>query len=190
VATERIEVKGLDQALTNMRTLLADVQTKIARDALRQAGWVIARRMRAATYSTFIRRSGAIQRGFGVAVQHDFKDEELKAYVVQYPQNLRRLGKPGLQIAHWWRYLEFGTGPRRASRTPNFLSSGKFSKNSRVVVRQATALSRWAAAGNRGSVKERKWVRPAAAATTPAGIDVFRTVVLEEIEKAVTNYPK
>jgi HK97 gp10 family phage protein len=190
MATDRIEVKGLDQALTNIKSLAGDVQTKITRDALRTALWVIARRMRAGTYSTFIRRSGAIQRGFGVAVQRDPKNDELKGYVTQYPQNLRRLGKPGLQIAHWWRYLEFGTGERRASRTPNFLRTGSFSKSSRVVVRQATALSRWAAAGNRGSVKERKWVRPAAAATTPESIETFRREVLEEIEKAVTNYPK
>src|SRR5262245_36889141 len=77
----RIEVKGLSQAKDNFQNLSGLVQKEIGRESLREAGWMLARPMRAATYTTFLRRTGAIRSGLGVAIQRDAKSDKLTGYV-------------------------------------------------------------------------------------------------------------
>src|SRR5215510_2696583 len=80
----RIEVKGLSEAKDNFQKLSGLVQKEIGRESLREAGWMLARPMRAATYTTFVRRTGAIRAGLGVAVQRDTKSDKLTGYVNEF----------------------------------------------------------------------------------------------------------
>lgn len=204
----RIEVEGLKQALDNMKKLNVDVQHKISRDALREAGWTLAGPMRAATYTTFQRITGAIRHGLSVAVQREPNDDKLKAYVVEYPQQIvgaetpfkalirkrRTSRKRSTSIAgstaYWWRFLEKGTGPRRASATPKFLRSGKVSKSAKVQTRQLSSVTRWKASASRGGIKARPWLAPAFNANAEKAITVFRATVLKLIDAAVSAMPK
>jgi HK97 gp10 family phage protein len=194
-----VEVKGLSQALKNFQQLDDDVKTNVSRGALREGAWVIARAGRAATYSTFRRISGAIRAGMGVIVQREPTDEEIKAHVVEYPRpgtvrgalgskSTRQRAKGG--VAYWWRFLEKGTGPRRASATPKFLRSGRVTQSGRVAVRQAGALARWANSANRGAISSRAWLRPSFSASVERSIDTFRDEALDRIEKQTNAMPK
>src|SRR5262245_734946 len=167
---------------------------------MREMGWVLGRRMRAATYTTFVRRSGAIRAGLGVAVNHDPKSNTLNAYVTEYNQSvlgattsaktaLRRhlrgrrsvkvFGKQGQELgsrAFWWRFLEFGTGPRRAIAKPKFLRKGKAARSTR----QARAQSRWEQSRSvGGGIRARAWLAPAFSASAGDSIDKFREVFLK-----------
>lgn len=195
----RIEVKGLSQALQNLKQLDADVSTTITRAALREGSWILARAARANTYTTFNRITGAIRAGLGVIVQREPHDEELKAHVVEYPRpatvagslgskTTRRRAKGG--VAFWWRFLEFGTGPRRASATPKFLRTGRIGKSGRVLMRQGSAVARWGASPSRGAIASRSWLRPAVGAAEERCIETFRKEVLEGIEKSANAMPK
>jgi HK97 gp10 family phage protein len=174
----RIELKGLSQAKANFQKLSAEVQREIGRQALRAAGQTLAEPMKAATYTTFTRRTGAIRAGLGVGVQHDPKNDTLTGYVEEYAQSIagpatpfaslvrkrlsgkRRRSAPTSSIAFWWRFLEFGTGPRRAGRTPAFLRSRKIGSSAKSQVRQLRAVGRWLKTANRGGIKPRTWLRP------------------------------
>ena len=57
----RVELDGLAKARENFKKLAVDVQKTIGRDALRYYGQLLAKPMRAATYTTFNRRTGAIR---------------------------------------------------------------------------------------------------------------------------------
>lgn len=209
-----IEVKGLKQCLTNLHTLLHDMQTKIVNDSLREAMWKLAEPMRSATYTTFTRRTGAIKKGLSVAVQHDFHANKLTGYVVEYPQDIagstpfatlfrKHLKLKGTKhkgqgrsvetraTAYWWIMLEKGTQPRRATRTPNFIRQGRpMSANPKRQARQVASLKKWQASPSRGGIRSRRWLQPIADATTPAAIDTFRAVLFAEMEKHINDYPK
>src|SRR5262245_4362475 len=81
-----IDVRGLSRAQENLEKLDEEIRNAISREALRDAGWTLAKAMRAATYTTFNRRDGLIRSGLGVAVQGQPKGEQLKGYVTEYPQ--------------------------------------------------------------------------------------------------------
>src|SRR5262249_28751098 len=150
--------------------LSAEVQREIGRQALRAAGQTLAEPMKAATYTTFVRRTGAIRAGLGVGVQRDPKKDTLTGYVEEYAQSIagpttpfaslvrkrlsskRRRSAPTSSIAFWWRFLEFGTGPRRSGRTPGFLRSGKIGSTTKGQLRQLKAVGRWQASASRGGI--------------------------------------
>jgi HK97 gp10 family phage protein len=196
----QVEVKGLSEALKNFQKLNDAVKTDISRFALREASWVLARAGRAATYSTFRRITGAIRAGLGVAVQQEARDEEIKAYVVEYPRGgspfgalsaskqQRQRAKGG--VAYWWRFLEKGTGPRRNTKTPKFLRTGRVARSGRVAIRQASAVNVWAKSANRGAITARPWLRPSFERTVASGIETFREEALDKIEQEVTAMPK
>lgn len=203
-----IEVKGLAQALQNLQQLTKDVQLKLSRDALRDASWVIANAVRAATYTTFNKISGAVQRGFSVQVAHEpHTSTELDAYVVEYQQGITGTSAAALafrkaviahrrkrsrqpiqlqQVAFWWRFLEFGTQPRRAMRTPSFSRNAKF----RRTDRQKKRLAAFNASPSRGGISGRSWVRPAFAASAQTAIETFRNSLLRELQKETDQLPK
>jgi HK97 gp10 family phage protein len=204
----RIEVKGLTQAKDNFQKLSGLVQKEIGRETLREAGWMLARPMRAATYTTFVRRTGAIRSGLGVAIQRDAKSDKLTGYVDEFPQSIagkatpfaklvrhrlslkRRRSVPTTYIAFWWRYLEFGTGPRRAGRTPAFLRSGKVGTTAKGKLRQIKAVGGWLKSPNRGGIKPRPWLRPIFGSNAPNAIESFRATILKLIDAAVSAMPK
>jgi len=204
----RIEVKGLSEAKDNFQKLSGLVQKEIGRESLREAGWTLSRPMRAATYTTFVRRTGAIRSGLGVAIQRDAKNDKLTGYVEEFPQSIagkatpfaelvrhrlslkRRRSVPTSYIAFWWRYLEFGTGPRRAGRTPAFLRSGKVGSSAKSQVRQLRAVGRWLKTANRGGIKPRTWLRPIFGSNAPSAIQSFRDTILKLIHTAVSTMPK
>jgi HK97 gp10 family phage protein len=202
-----IEVKGLSQCLKNMKALGELVETKITRDALREQAWVIAKAIRGATYKNFIRRTGAIRSGVGVIVQKDAKDHKLKAYATEYPQSFvgaetpfkllvrkrlsakrhRKIDFSKGYVAVWWRFLEFGTGPRRSATTPKWT---KPSRSTRVTAKRARITAAFAKASSRGAIKARNWMRPAFSASAANSITEFRKDVLEGIERETNAMAK
>jgi HK97 gp10 family phage protein len=195
-----VEVKGLRECLKNMKALGELVQTKITREALREQAWVVAQASRRATYKNFVRRTGAIRSGVGVIVQKDPKDQKLKAYATEYPQSIagaatpftslvrkrlsrkRRRATPTAYVAVWWRWLEFGTGPRRAASTPKWINK-KPTRSDKVRARQAKRLAAFNASPSRGAITARNFMRPAFHASAEQSIREFRKDVLEGIER-------
>jgi HK97 gp10 family phage protein len=204
----RIELRGLSQAQANFQKLSAEVHREIGRQALRAAGQTLAEPMKAATYTTFVRRTGAIRAGLGVGVQRDPKNDTLTGYVEEYAQSIagpaapfaslvrkrlsskRRRSAPTSSIAFWWRFLEFGTGPRRSGRTPGFLRIGKAAKTTRGKFRQAKAVDRWMSTASRGGITSRSWLRPIFGSNAPQAIQSFREAMLKMIDAAVSAMPK
>lgn len=215
----QFEVKGLDQCLANLQQLDTDTRTTLARTAMREMAWKLAIPMRRATYTTFNKSDGKIQSGLSVIVQKEFEGDTLKAHVIEYPQDIRgttpaqvlfrrhlhlKGHRPsrksdtadrGLRVdltgvAYWWRFLEFGTGPRHAARTPKFLRTGKISSDPKRQQVQRAAAAKWLKTPSRGGITARTWLRPIASNTSPAAVDEFRAVLLDEIDKTVNAYPK
>jgi HK97 gp10 family phage protein len=204
----RIEITGLSQAKANFQKLSAEVQREIGRQALREAAKKLSEPMKAATYTTFTRRTGAIRAGLGVGVQHDPKSDKLTGYVEEYAQSIggpatpfaalvrkrlstkRRRSAPTSSIAFWWRFLEFGTGPRRAGRTPAFLRSHKIGTHPKGQARQLKSAGTWLATANRGGIIARPWLRPVFGANAPQTIQTFRDTMLRLIDAAVSAMPK
>jgi HK97 gp10 family phage protein len=194
-----VEVTGLRQCLDNLKKLDTQTQQELAGKALREAGWVIADAMRGATYTTgFKRITGAIRQGLSVAVQHDPKADELKAYVVEYPQSIagaetpfkamvrkRRAGARKKvdvrQTAYWWLFLERGTKQRKSVRTPR----GKSQRP-----RSLKARARWEAAPSRGGIRPMPWLKPSFDATAVDAINTCRDTIKKLIDAAVSAMPK
>lgn len=204
--TTTVEVKGLRQSLVNLAKLASDVQKKIGRLALRDAALVVNAAVKGATYSTFSRRSGAIQSGFGVRVGNELKGTTLNAVVVEYPQSLAGLSpatrlfrrsalrqssrarKVNLEsTAFWWRFLEFGTGPRMSERTPAFQREGRLART-RGEIRAAHKFQ--SAAHALGAITPRSWVRPAFSSSGVQAVDVFAKTMRTETDATVQAYPK
>jgi hypothetical protein len=216
----KVEISGLKEALANLKQLSKDIQGEITRKALREALWEgFAKPMRGATYTTFNRQTGRIRSGIGVIVQAQENNEALKAFVTQYPQSIagtsaaqqlfrahmrlkghRPRAKDsssdrGLRVdlsgvAYWWRFLEFGTGPRHQQRTPKFLRSGRIAQSPKRQTRQLRAATAWQASPSRGGITSRSWLRPIEQARGPTAVDILRRTVLAEIEKHANDYPK
>jgi hypothetical protein len=207
----KLELHGLLQARDNMKKLGKIVQTKVARDAMRTLSWALARPMRAATYTTFVKRTGAIRRGLGVwvAFNADEGTQTLRAWVVEYQQSIagpadafkalvrKRTGRKKrgavklTSTAYWWRFLEKGTGPRRSVATPKAMRTGKWSGREKVRTRQQAAASRWqTTGGSRGAIKPRPWLIPAFNAAAPSAIEEFRTNILSSIDREIEEMPK
>jgi hypothetical protein len=198
-----VEVTGLSQCLDNMKKLSTDAQQEIGGKALREAMWAIAQPMRDATYTTgFKRITGAIREGLSVAVQHDPKNDELKAYVVEYPQSIAGAETPFKalvrkrrarsrkkvdvrQTAYWWLFLERGTHARKSVRTPKATR-----KSLRPGTRSARALARWQAAASRGGIKAMPWLKPTFNATATQAILACRATFLKLTDAAVSAMPK
>jgi hypothetical protein len=197
-----IEVSGLKQCLDNMKKLSTDAQREIGAQALREAGWAIAQPMRTATYTTgFKRITGAIQKGLSVAVQHDPKNNELKAYVVEYPQSIAGAETPFKalvrkrrartrkkvdirQTAYWWLFLERGTKARKSVKAPR----GK--RAIRPGTRSARAFARWQAAASRGGSRSMPWLKPTFNAKAADAINTCRDIFLKLTDAAVSAMPK
>lgn len=188
-----IEVKGLKQARENLFKLSEEVGVKITRAALLEAGLVINRALKAATYTTFNRKTGRIQAGFGVRVGMAPKDEVLSAVVVQYPRPLAagpRLKSAAKQerggVAYWWRFLEFGTFLRKSVRTPRT----KQVKSLRPGTRSAKAWARWQSAPSRGRIEPREWIRPTFTHEVEAAVERFAREFRRTTEDEVNKLPK
>jgi len=203
----KLEIIGLKQALANMANLQLAVGDEINREALREMGWRLARPMRQATYTTFKRETGAIRRGLSVQVRREPDDQTFKAWVVEYKQAVRGAltafagkirrrkriaGKevPRDSTAFYWRFLEFGTGPRRSKATPKFLRQDRRSKSGRILIRRAHAASAWAKSANRGGITSRSWIRPVFASNAADAIDAYREKLLTMVDQAVNKMPK
>jgi hypothetical protein len=185
-----------------MKKLDTQTQQELAGKALREAGWVIAQAMRSATYTTgFKRITGAIRQGLSVAVQHDPKANELKAYVVEYPQSIAGAETPFKtlvrrrrartrkkvdirQTAYWWLFLERGPKARRSVKAPR----GR--KPIRPGTRSARAFARWQAAASRGGIRPMPWLKPAFDAKAVEAINTCRDTIKKLIDAAVSAMPK
>jgi hypothetical protein len=199
----QVEVKGLRQCLDNMKKLTSDAQREVAGTALREACWAIAKPMREATYTTgFKRITGAIKTGLSVAVQHDPKNNELHAYVVEYPQSIaggetpfkalvrkrRARARKKIDIrqtAYWWLFLERGTQARKSVRTPKATR-----RAFKVGSRSARARARWEAAPSRGGIKAMPWLKPTFNTTAAQAIQLCRDTFLKLTDAAVSAMPK
>lgn len=193
-----MEVKGLSQAIANLNKLTGAVKAEIGRASLAAGLSVIKAAVLGATYSTFAKQTGAIKAGFGIRVGHQLKGTVLSAVIVQYPQSIagqspmkaaflrhrqstRKRAVSLYQVAFWWRFLEFGTGPRRSVATPSSSGHGK---------RHEARVRRYAGAASRGAIVARSWVRPAAASTAQPSVDQFAATMRERVEQAVKEMPK
>jgi HK97 gp10 family phage protein len=202
-----VEVKGLKAAQDNFNKLAQDAERSIGREALKALGWALAKPMKAATYTNFTRRTGAIRSLLGVHVRQDPVDYKLTGYVEEFAAKItgpatpfkalirkRRSGKRSVSIrpstAYWWRFLEFGTGPRHAESTPSFLRSGRIAKFGKRQVRQLRRAESWAASPSRGGIKARKWLRPIFGSNAPDAIQSFRETFLKLVEAAANAMPK
>jgi HK97 gp10 family phage protein len=197
-----VEVTGLKQCLDNMKKLGADTQQELAGKALREAGWVISEAMRGATYTTgFKRVTGAIRQGLSVAVQHDPKQDELKAYVVEYPQSIAGAETPFKalvrkrrararkkvdvrQTAFWWLFLERGTKQRKSVKAP------RGHRPIRPGTRSARLRARYDAAPSRGGIRPMPWLKPSFDATAVDAINTCRDTIKKLIDAAVSAMPK
>jgi hypothetical protein len=197
----RVGISGLSQAKENFQKLDALVQKDIGRQSLREQGWTLAKPMRGATYTTFIRRTGAIRAALGVVVAREPKDNSLVAYIEELPtkqplspfaallrKNRRRNTDP--TVPFYWRFLEFGTNQRRSVRTPKALRSGRIGRTGKARERTRKQLQRWLGSGNRGAVTPRAWLRPVFGPSAPTSIDAFRETILKLIDAAVSAMPK
>ena len=197
----RVEITGLSQAKENFQKLDTLVQQQIGRQSLREQAWTLAKPMRGATYTTFIRRTGAIKSALGVIVAREPRQQSLVGYVEVLPQKsastvfgalVRKRSTthnaPG--VPFYWRFLEFGTNERRSARTPKALRSGRIGKTGKARERTRKQLQRWLGAGNRGSVASRAWLRPAFGPAAPTSIDTFRDTILKLVDAAVSDMPK
>ena len=199
-----VQVSGLREAAKNLQTIGKIASTELSRDALRDATMVLVRSIKAATYSTFQRRTGFIKAGFGARVAKELQGAVLRGYVVQYPQSLagssaekraqRAAYLPAAKgrkqsfynIAFWWRFLEFGTQGRRSARTPTFVREGRLARGAR----QDKALARYSASKSLGNIAPRPWVRPAFAGSAAGSIEAFSKSFRTRTETAVNNLPK
>jgi len=200
VTTTRVEVSGLSQAKENFQKLDALVQQQIGRQSLRQQAWALANPMRGATYTTFIRRTGAIKAALGVVVAREPRDNSLVGYVEVLPQRQpssvfgalvrKRARHNAPEVPYYWRFLEFGTNERRSVRTPKALRSGRIGRTGKARERTRKQLQRWLGVGNRGSVSSRAWLRPTFGPAAPSSIETFRETILKLIDAAVSDMPK
>jgi hypothetical protein len=197
----RVEVSGLSQAKENFEKLDQLVQKDIGRQSLRAQGWTLARPMRGATYTTFVRRTGAIRAAMGVVVAREPKDNSLVAYVEELPtkqplspfgallrKNRRRTTDPA--VPFYWRFLEFGTNERRSVRTPKALRSGRVGRTGKARERTRKQLQRWLGSGNRGAVASRSWLRPVFGPSAPRSVEAFRETIVKLIDAAVSAMSK
>ena len=197
-----LKVTGLKEAIENLDKLDDQVKGEIGRAALLASLLQVNKAVKAATYKTFNRIDGAIQSGFGVRVGKELKGTVLSAVVVQYPQSMigntpmtqafrrhntakgRKRVISLFQVAYWWRFLEFGTKPRRTARTPKSMDA----KTS--LSRQARAIGRWQRASSTGAITARPWVRPAFQSTSQGAVDAFVETMRQRIEESVNSMPK
>lgn len=199
-----LEVKGLKQAIANLNDLNGKVKLEVGRLALRAALLRVLEAVKAATYTTFHRETGAIKAGFGVRVGRELRGEVLASVVVEYPQTMigntpmtqafrrhraRRRSRSRkavnlFQIAYWWLYLEFGTAERRTARKPKTLIRRA------GATRLNRAIGKWEAAASTGYVAARPWVRPTFANTAQAAVDIFTATMREKIEEQTDAMPK
>jgi HK97 gp10 family phage protein len=215
----QIEIEGLKQLGRNFAELGSEVQHDIGRQSLRDGAWALVKKMRAATYTTFRKQSGYIQSGLSVAVANDPKNNgQLTSWAIEYPQSIvgtspatalfrkhmrlkghrpsAKQGGGGARVelsgvAYWWRFLEFGTGPRKAVATPRFLRTGRLARNDRVRARQTGRAKAWlGAGGSRGAITSRKWLRPTFGGNAPDAINTFRETINKLIDAAVSAMPK
>jgi hypothetical protein len=196
----RVEVSGLSQAKENFQRLDALVQREIGRRSLREQGRALATPMRGATYTTFIRRTGAIHAALGVIVAREPRDNSLVAYVEELPLKApttpfgalvrKRRAHNAPAVPFYWRFLEFGTNQRRSVRTPKALRRGWIGRTGRARTRTRAQLQRWLGGGDRGAVTSRAWLRPAFGPAAPTSIETFRDTILRLIDAAVSDMPK
>lgn len=200
----KVEVRGLREAVQNMKRLAGVAQLELSRSAMFDAALVIAKNVRAATYTTFIRRTGFIKSGFSVRVARNVIDDEVLGFIVQREQNIAgasaeaktvrkrntpkvsRRAQPIFSAAFYWLFLERGTQNRRQSRTPDFLRKGR----SASTKRQLSSLARYTAAASSGNIKPRPWVAPATAGSAEAAIHEFEQSFRTRVETEVSNLKK
>jgi hypothetical protein len=201
----QVELTGFKAVRDNFEKLDKLVQKQIANDALRYFGWLVASPMRRATYTTFNRQTGAIRKGLSVAVQGEPQSSKLKAWVVEYPQSIagaetpfktlvrKRISKksrraaPVTYTAFWWRYLEFGTAPRRARRTVKPTTAKWYSSRHASQLRM---LKKQQSSPSRGAITPRTWLRPTFSGVAPDALKSFRDYFLKLVDAAVSAMSK
>jgi HK97 gp10 family phage protein len=205
-----VYVEGLNATKDNFNKLAYDAEREIGREALKTLGWALAKPMKAATYSTFTRRTGAIQQLLGVHVRQEPQGDKLTGYVEEFAAPIvgtstspfvtmirRRRNATGKRsvsarpsTAFYWRFLEFGTGPRHTARTPKFLRTGKIASTDKGRERQLKRAMSWQASPSRGGIRSRKWLRPIFGSNAPDAIQSFRAAFLKLVDAATSAMPK
>src|SRR5262245_47382206 len=163
-----VQVLGLKQTSENFQNINGPMKLRIGRAAALQGALIINSAVKLNTYRTFRRITGMIQSGFGVRVAKKLDhDNVLNTFVVQYPQQITggsdiavafrkqylrvrpRARSVSIKphIAYWWRFLEFGTGPRFSKKKPSFLRRGLAPRSKA----DWSSLHRFAQAGYRGA---------------------------------------
>ena len=201
-----IELRGLREAAENLRKIGKVAATELSRDALRDGALVVNRAVKAATYTTFQRRTGFIKAGFGVRVAKELKGDVLRAWIVQYEQSLaggsaekkaqRAAYLPAAKgrkqsfynLAFWWRFLEFGTKGRRNARTSKGARISK--KTGLLNLRTRRAKARYDAAKSLGDIAPRPWVRPAFGGSAAGAIETFDRSFRRRLSAEIDNLPK
>jgi hypothetical protein len=209
ITTGNVQTLGLKQTTANFATIAGPLKDKIGRAAALQGALVMNRAIKAATYTTFHRATGFIQSGFGVRVgKHLTPAGVLNTFVVEYPQKIigssdiatayrrqyisARTSKRSVsiapQVAFWWRFLEFGTHPRFAKKAPSFLKRGQGPHDKRHS--DWHSLRAYAAAGSRGQIFSRAWIRPSTAASEHQAVATFSDTFRQQTEIEIDRLPK
>ena len=93
--------------------------------------------------------------------------------------------------AFYWRFLEFGTGPRHTARTPAFLRTGRIAQHREGPAASAHAApSAGMASPSRGGIKSRSWLRPIFGSNARDAIQSFRETFLKLVDAAASAMPK
>lgn len=130
-----VKVEGLRATAQNLLVFNQRIQKNIGRTALRAAANTLGKRIKADSGTTYKSITGMVKRGFSTGIAKVQPGEIQYASVYQRKQNistktaagklaahkLTRRGKaapPKKALAYWWRFLEFGTKPRKRGSGP------------------------------------------------------------------------
>lgn len=175
------EVKGLREALDNLKRLPDIIANKIVRKASRQGGNVLLKAVRGGIYSGLQKRTGLMGFGLGLNVGMARSKNRVTAYIKE--REIKTAGEG------------------RSSRAAR---AGAFAKRSRQSQRVAprfgafywrflelgVAERRTASGANRGALRPTGNVGAAFTSAAGSAIDTFRRILQADIETEVSKMPK
>lgn len=176
-----VDVRGMQQALDNLKLLPDLIANKIVKKASRDGGNVLLKATRAQIYTGLQKRTGLMAFGLGLNVGVARSKNRVTAYIKEREIKTAGITRTAIAArasawtkrkrgstriaprfgAFYWRFLELGVGPRRT-----------------------------ASGANRGALAATGNVRAAFTSAAGSAIDTFRRIVLADTESEVSKLPK
>lgn len=176
-----VDVKGLQQALDNLKKLPDIIADKIVRKASRAGGAVLLKATRARIYTGLQKRTGLMGFGLGLNVGMARSKNRVTAYIKE--REIKTAGVTSTAIAaraSAWKKRKSGStriAPRFGAFYWRFLELG-------------VAQRRTASGANRGALAATGNVRAAFTSASGSAIDTFRQIVIADTESEVSKLPK